>query len=60
MAIDSEDKRRSIAGIPPVPDGTISEEDRRRIAGYYYFPAEPAEEDAGAQEEYGLLMGVYN
>ena len=37
MAIDSEDKRRQIGGVPPIPDGTIDEADRRRIAGIYAF-----------------------
>lgn len=41
MAIDTEDKRRSVMGMSPivtlpVPDGDISsEQDRRHIAGLY-------------------------
>jgi len=39
MAIDSENKRRSVANwichIPPVPDGSINAADRIHIAGLY-------------------------
>ena len=42
MAIDTEDKRRSVAGyagvfavIPPRPDGVIDENDRKHAAGVY-------------------------
>ncbi len=39
MAIDSENKRRSVANwichIPPVPDNSISAADREHVAGIY-------------------------
>jgi len=35
LAIDTEDKRRSVAGIPMVPDGTIASPDFQHIAGFY-------------------------
>jgi hypothetical protein len=41
MAIDTEDKRRSVVGvfraltIPPVPDSSISGVDKQHTAGYY-------------------------
>ncbi|MCK5603317.1 hypothetical protein KAR91_15645, partial [Candidatus Pacearchaeota archaeon] len=35
VAFDSEDTRRSLEGTMPVPDGTIGEEDRRHIAGFF-------------------------
>lgn len=33
MPIDEEKQRRSVAGIPPVPDGVIDASDRAGIAG---------------------------
>lgn len=44
MAIDSEDKRRSVAVVPPVPDSDLdSAADRMHIAGFYrgITPAAP-------------------
>jgi len=35
MAVDSAIKRRSVAGWPPAPDGTIDDQDRRQVAGWY-------------------------
>ena len=35
MAIDTENKRRSVSGTYPVPDGYISSGDRTQIAGFY-------------------------
>lgn len=42
MTVDSEDKRRDIGGVPPVPDGTIDAEDRRHIAGIPRTPGAAA------------------
>ena len=35
MAIDSEDKRRSVVRIMPIADGTISGVDKQHVAGLY-------------------------
>lgn len=36
MAIDDEDKRRSVIQIPPTPDGDLDDDqDRMHIAGFY-------------------------
>ncbi len=36
MAIDTEDKRRSIIGVLPIPDGeAITEADRKQVAWIY-------------------------
>ena len=35
MAIDSEDKRRSVIGILPIADNLISGVDKQHIAGLY-------------------------
>lgn len=35
MAIDSEDKRRSVLRILPIADGTISGVDKQHAAGFY-------------------------
>ena len=35
MAIDTEDKRRSVIGILPIADGTISGVDKQHVAGFY-------------------------
>ena len=44
MAIDSENKRRSVMGIMPIPDGVIDAVDRMHISGHYRFEAiEPVE-----------------
>jgi hypothetical protein len=37
MAIDTENKRRVITGILPVPDGSIDTNDRRHVTGLYFF-----------------------
>jgi hypothetical protein len=37
MAIDTENKRRFVGGVPPRPDGAIDSADRRHIAGIYPF-----------------------
>ena len=58
MAIDTETKRRSMAGkgllflvILPVPDGTISATDRMHIAGFY-SGIEPGVPPAGILTDY--------
>ena len=35
MAIDTEDKRRSVVGILPVTDGAIFGVDKQHVAGFY-------------------------
>lgn len=35
MAIDTEDRRRSVVGILPVADGTVFGVDKRHVAGFY-------------------------
>ncbi len=36
MAIDTEDKRRSVVGVLPIPDGeAITEADRKQVAWIY-------------------------
>lgn len=35
MAIDSENKRRSVVQILPIADGTISGVDKQHAAGFY-------------------------
>lgn len=35
MAIDTENKRRSIARILPIPDGNINQADRQQVAWIY-------------------------
>lgn len=35
MPIDTENKRRSVLGILPVPDGSIDAQDRRQVLGLY-------------------------
>lgn len=35
MAVDDEDKRRSVTGVPPTADGDIDADDRRQVAGIY-------------------------
>ena len=35
MAIDNENKRRSVIKIFPIPDGAIAGVDRQHIAGFY-------------------------
>ncbi len=36
MAIDTEDKRRSVVGILPIPDGqSLTEADRKQVAWIY-------------------------
>ena len=40
MTIDSEAKRRRVAGLPPLPDGVIDESDRAQIAGIYFIPGQ--------------------
>lgn len=35
MAIDTVDKRRSVAGMAPIPDGTLATPDFQQIAGLY-------------------------
>jgi len=35
MAIDTQLKRMSAMGLPPLPDGSITALDRRQIAGLY-------------------------
>jgi hypothetical protein len=35
MAIDTENKRRSIAHILPIPDGNINQADRQQVAWIY-------------------------
>ena len=35
MAIDTRDKRASVAGVFPIPDGVIDILDRRQAAGMY-------------------------
>lgn len=35
MAIDTENKRRSVALMLPLADGTISANDREQVAGLY-------------------------
>ena len=36
MAIDDEDKRRSVLGIPPTPDADLDDDqDRMHVAGFY-------------------------
>ena len=37
MAVDSEDKRRSVTAILPVPNGSINKSDRRQEALLYRF-----------------------
>jgi hypothetical protein len=37
MAIDTEDKRRSVTGIPPIADSTISLVDRRHATYAYLY-----------------------
>ena len=48
MAIDTEDKRRSIVGLPlpvyPVPDASIALDDHLHFAGYYRLEAQLIEE----------------
>lgn len=67
MAIDSEDKRRSVLGfglpymaVAPNPDGTINAADREHIAGFYRGIAAGAPPVAVQVASRGLLMGVYN
>jgi len=58
MAIDSEDKRRVVAGIHRVPDGGIdSEGERREVAGIYSM-AEEEEEPAVRNPAKIMLLGV--
>lgn len=42
MAIDTETKRRAVARLLPVADGSIDQYDRRQVAGVYPFGAAPA------------------
>lgn len=35
MAINTEDRRRSVVGILPIADGTISGVDKQHVAGFY-------------------------
>ena len=36
MAIDTEDKRRSVVGVLPIPDGqSLTEADRKQVAWIY-------------------------
>jgi len=35
MAVDTENKRRSVAGLVPVADGTVSRVDSQQVAGFY-------------------------
>lgn len=63
MAIDSEDKRRSIAGVPFIPDGAIdSAADRRHVAGLYRFGDAdvPAPEIPPDTKNKLVLLGVSN
>ncbi|KKK47257.1 hypothetical protein LCGC14_3157030, partial [marine sediment metagenome] len=38
MPIDTEAKRRRVAGVPPLPSGDIDARDRAHIAGIYFIP----------------------
>jgi len=59
MAIDSEDRRRSIAGIPMVADGDIDDaQDRIHIAGFYRGLTIDAPEVVTKRNR-GMLLGVY-
>lgn len=60
MAIDTEDKRRSVAGIPMNPDGTINAQDRQHIAGFYRGIAAAAPPVEVSKPSIGALLGVYN
>ena len=53
MAIDSEDRRRSVVGIFPIADGTISGVDKQHVAGFYRGIA------AGEPVEPPEISGVY-
>ncbi len=35
--MDPVDERRFVGGVPPTPDGVMSDEDRRHVAGIYPF-----------------------
>lgn len=66
MAIDNENKRRSVIGIFPVPDGSINAGDRRHIAGFYRGLAEappdiyPIDLVLSEQNIYGVNMNDEN
>jgi len=57
MAVDTEDRRRSVAGIPMVPDGTIASPDLQHIAGVYSGITVAAPEDEGSPCNM-MMMGV--
>ncbi|MBD3262734.1 MAG: hypothetical protein GF334_13875 [Candidatus Altiarchaeales archaeon] len=59
MSIDTEDKRRSVAGTPPTPDGSVpdDEADRRHVAGLYRGITGAPEEPPSSGSRGLLLMG---
>ncbi len=66
MAIDNENKRRSVIRIFPVPDGSINAGDRRHIAGFYRGLADvppdiyPIDLILSEQDIYGVQMSDEN
>lgn len=57
--IDSEDKRRSVAGIPMTPDSDLDDDqDRMHIAGFYRGIA-PDSPEIIIGSLRGMLLGVY-
>ncbi len=57
--VDTEDKRRSVAGIPMTPDGDLDDsQDRMHIAGFYRGIA-PAAPEIVLKRNEGMLLGVY-
>ncbi len=66
MAIDNENKRRSVIRIFPVPDGSINAGDRRHIAGFYRGLADvpssiyPIDLVLSEQDIYGVTMNDGN
>ena len=59
MSVNTEDKRRSVAGIPMVPDADLDDDqDRMHIAGFYRGIAPSAPEVIIKRNE-GMLLGVY-
>ncbi len=66
MAIDNENKRRSVIRVFPVPDGSINAGDRRHIAGFYRGLADvppdiyPIDLVLSEQDIYGVQMNDEN
>lgn len=66
MAIDNENKRRSVIRVFPVPDGSINTGDRRHIAGFYRGLADvpldiyPIDLVLSEQNIYGVQMNDEN